>query len=235
MKVVDGSSCKIESAKDLKVLVGINDQEFNLIKKSLQSRHSVKGRFMSPLVALCTQNKLDCDWIGRKLVATSNRLSSVSFKNPLQFYRLGFILIVKSWSLLRTPQALPFLLKSVPAYVEGYLKEGSECMFLKIQNHLRMPQYQRIIAIVPMENFSTVVTSLESIDNVNALDESRIHTLDSEKGGKWVLLVCLYVLLPLSSVIGIAKLLYGSKLKDLSNYETQGIALGTWVRDRRRD
>ena len=61
LKVIDNISSVGNSS--VEVLVGLNDQEFGLIKKSMRSRNSLKGRFMSPVVALCSQGSIPVEYI----------------------------------------------------------------------------------------------------------------------------------------------------------------------------
>lgn len=235
MKVVDTASCKVDPSKSLKVLLGINDQEFQLIQKSLCSRNILKGKFMSPLLALCHQNEIAVDWIGRKLTATSSRLSYVSFFHPVQFYKLVYMLMTKSWSLIRTPQALPHLQRSIPHMAKAYVVEGSECMVLKIRNAMDTIPFQQIVAVIPLENFHIVVEGLQTYQRISGPDSSRLVDLEAEGVGLWLPVLALYILLPVIFSIYLVRELNSGRLVDLSNYETQGIALGTWVRDRRRD
>lgn len=238
MKVVDNVSCQLTPGTSMKVLLGINDQEYNLIKKSLRSRNSLKGKFMSPVIALCDQNQIESDWIGRNLAATSSRLSRISLYYPLQLGRLCFILVSKSWALIRTPQARPFLQSKIPDYVEGYINENAECMALKIQDELCRSSTNKLVAVVPFENYPLILEALEGVpvSNINSLDVGeRIEELDSPGISHWLIVIGLYLVIPAVLIFESLTRMNSSKLKDLSNYETQGIALGTWVRDKRRD
>ena len=234
--MVDTISCK--KAGPLQVLVGINDQEFHLIQKSLTARNSLKGKFMSPLVSMCQQNSIPVDFAGRKLTATSSRLSWVSFSRPMQFYKLLWILASKSMSLIRTPQARPFLKQRIPAYVDTYFDEASECMALKIVRARQCVSEQTVIGVVPIENTADVLARLES-GSLSAFTEAqidaRIRDLEEERAGLWIPVIFMYLILPAYTVYQGFRFVSSKKLTDFGNYETQGIALGTWVRDTRRD
>ena len=239
LKVVDtlSSGNRHEQSK-LKVLVGINDQEFLLITKSVGGRNSVKGRFMSPLVVLCRQYSIPISSISRNLAATSSKLSNVSLFNPFEFYKLLWIIGSKSLSLIRTPQARPYLSKQIPAYVSSYIREGSYCMTLKILHESRKDNISKLVAVVPLENLSDIVSMLETkilSDLTDTEVQSKISELDTDAVGLWVPVFLCYVVLPIVFLYETIRIGLRGELGELSNYETQGIALGTWVRDKRRD
>ena len=235
LKVVDSITSR---HKSVRVLVGLNDKEFELIDKSVSSRNQLRGRFMSPLVVMCRQSSLNVEPIGRKLTATSSKLSSAAFFNPLEFYKVLWIIMSKSWSLVRAPSARRYLERSIPRFTESYFSEGSECMASKIARTVHLGPETHIIAVTPMENTFEVVERLEAHGLLNQpLNdlEVRLRELESEGAGLWVPVFILYVLFPLMTVYGGVRYLMGTKLGELGHYETQGIALGTWVRDSRRD
>lgn len=230
LKVVDS----ISSRGPTRVLAGINDLEFKLIEKSVSSRNKLKGRFMSPLVVLCNQSNIPIEPVGRKLSATSSRLSSVAFWNPLQFYKTLWLVGMKSWSLVRAPSARKYIDKSIPAFSDAYFREGSKCMALKIAEAVRRSKETNVVSIVPMENYHDVIDQLDAVLNGDA-PMRPIDELDSDVAGLWIPVVILYLLLPSYASYQVISRTKRSELGELANYETQGIALGTWVRDTRRD
>lgn len=236
LKVVDSKSSRRDGP--LRVLAGINDQEFQLIRKSMTSRRSVKGRFMSPLLVMCSKNGISIAGIGRKLTATSSKLSTISMANPLQFYKLLWMLGTKSISLFRTPLARPFLESRIPSYVNGYFKDASECMALKILKTSALHPGDTIIAVVPLENSVDVISSLES-PYFGSLDlaqlERKIGELEEDRVGVWIPVFICYIAIPIYLIYRLVNQASHVELTDLSNFETEGLALGTWVRDKRRD
>ena len=111
-------------------------------------------------------------------------------------------------------------------------------MASKIARTVHLGPETHIIAVTPMENTFEVVERLETHGLLNQpLNdlEVRLRELESEGAGLWVPVFILYVLFPLMTVYGGVRYLMGTKLGELGHYETQGIALGTWVRDSRRD
>jgi hypothetical protein len=238
MKVVDNLSRNLPNPQTLKVLVGINDQEFALIDKSTNRGSRLRGRFMSPLIALCRQNAIPLAHIARNLSATSCRLSSVSFMNPLQFYNALWILASKRLSLVRTPSARGYLERKLPALAHAYLGEGSDAMALKIMSHVARDLSTNIVAVVPMENYADVLAKLESAElrriQADIISEGIVH-LESYESGLWIPVLLLYIMCPIYTLFLLGKFIPGTDMSEFGNYETQGIALGTWVRDRRRD
>jgi hypothetical protein len=225
---------------NLKVLLGINDKEFEIISKSISSKNSVKGKFMSPLVALASQYKIPHAYVGRNLTATSSRLSLVSMTHPWQFYKLLWTIASKSLSLVRTPQARPFLLAHIPAFVESYLVEGSQIMTMKLLREIKTrTSYSKYIAIVPMENYADVKQSLEGREYVDLSNEelgSRIKGLEGDTIGLWIPVLVAYFVLPFTLLVKAMSYLCRTEIGELANYETEGVALiGSWVRDKRRD
>lgn len=235
LKVVDNVSSRSSSVR---VLVGLNDQEFELIDKSVTSKNQLRGRFMSPLVVMCRQNSIPIEPIGRKLTATSSRLSAAAFYNPWEFYKMLWIMTTKSWTLVRAPSARRYLEKSIPHFTERYLKEGSDCMALKIAQSVNEFPETQIIAVTPMENTFDVVERLESDDFINRSTddfERILLDIESDGAGLWIPVFLIYILLPTAVGYTGLRYLWRHKLSELSHFETQGIALGTWVRDSRRD
>ena len=225
------------SGGSVNVCIGINDQEFGLIQKSLKTKKSVKGKFMSPLISLCSQYSIPYASIGRRLTATSSRLSTVAMTRPDEFYTLLSILVTKSLSLIRTPQAREYLTRRVPRFTQNYLTDGSECLTLKSVQSLRAAGIGvTTVAVVPFENFHDIVSSVDRISRLSheAISE-RIRQLDSDAGGFWIPVLLLYVTTPIICVYQLGRYLVSLNVGDLGNYETQGIALGTWVRDKSRD
>ena len=199
----------------------------------------MKGRFMSPVVALCNQNHIPVKHVGRNLIPTSSRLSTVAFTNPWQFYKLLWLLLTKSWTLIRTPSARDYLASRVPVLVDTYLREGSECMALKIfQNTGELPDSHDLVAVVPLENYPEVTSTLEAktrgVPDLKRVAQ-RTAELEQEGLGLWIPVFLLYLFLPCYSMYWLVTGLMRTELTELDNYETQGIALGTWVRDKRRD
>jgi hypothetical protein len=234
MKVVDSVSSK---GNPVRVLAGINDQEFNLIDKSVSSRNSLRGRFMSPLVVMCRQNQIPVDFVGRRLTATSSRLSTVVLKHPLEFYKAIWLVVFKSWALIRAPHARRYLDKLIPNLARSYLAEGSEMMALKTELCLRKSD-EDLIVTVPMENSQEVLQILEEgrlAESSDDILERRIEAMDSDGSGYWLPVAILYLFLPIALLFELFKWIGKNELTELANYETQGIALGTWVRDSRRD
>ena len=237
LKVIDNISSVGNSS--VEVLVGLNDQEFGLIKKSMRSRNSLKGRFMSPVVALCSQGNIPVEYIGRRLTSTSSRLSSTALANPWQFYKLLMLMATKSWSLVRTPSARDFLNLRVPSFADAYLREGSACMALNILQRVNhRSTSESVVTVVPLETCPEVLNFIGSLQSEGCEQETilqRIAALQRDGVGVWMPVLILYILLPCYGMYRVSRLFMGTELTELSNYETQGIALGTWVRDKRRD
>ncbi len=230
LKTVDSLSTRGTT----RVLLGINDQEFALIEKSVFSRNNLKGRFMSPLVVLCKQNYIPIECVGRKISATSSRLSNAAFWNPVQFYKTLWLVSTKSWSQVRAPSARKYIDKSIPIFSRVYFTEGSECMTLKIAQAVERSSESYVVTVVPMENYFDVLESLE--DTLQRVPSpARLEELELESAGLWIPVVLLYLMFPMYVLYRIIQLAGRTELTELANYETQGIALGTWVRDTRRD
>lgn len=234
LKVVDSVSLK--SKTEMTVFVGINDQEFTLIQKSVRSATNLKGKFMSPLIALCAKYNITVSPIGRKLTATSSQLSRICFENPPQFYRLLWLLSTKSLSQLRSPQARPFLDRHIPLIATKYFDDGSDCMSLKIIQGLNDSESNSIIAVVPMENVPRIQKNLEHLEDVEELVFPKtMDILENEDLGLWIPVLVLYVFMPLYLVYEAICSVAAAEVTEMANFETQGLALGTWVRDKRRD
>ena len=158
--------------------------------------------------------------------------------NPLQFYKALWILATKRLSLVRTPTARGYLERKVPALAHAYLSEGSDAMASKIMSEVAKASNTNIVAVVPMENYADVLSQLETgalqrlaVDAISA----RIAHLESYETGLWIPILLLYIICPIYAFILLMRYIPGTDMSEFANYETQGIALGTWVRDRRRD
>ncbi len=237
LKVIDNISSK--HPRSTKTLVAINDQEFNLIEKSLSSQRRIKGRFMSPVMALCKSNSIPYTCIGRKITATSSRLSSVFMKRPLELYKLLWIITSKSLSLVRTPQARQYIKSSVPSFVDAYFVEGSETMAIKIIKNVHESDVKKMIAVVPLENYHDIVQILESRQSgrqdISDLDR-KLNYLEEDVVGLWAPVLLLYIACPILILTMGVKKLSNARFAELSNFETEGVSIvGSWVRDKRRD
>jgi hypothetical protein len=239
MKVVDQvSRVTVGSTSNAKVLVGINDQEFNLIDKSVNSRNKLRGRFMSPLVVLCRKSSIPVESVARRLAATSSRLSKACLRQPFQFYKTLAILATRRLNLVRTPSAKPYLMSKVPAIAGAYIDEGAKCIAFKIALEVTREGAQDTVAVVPMEFFADVSSEVEALPAVihrSEVFEQSIRKLESDDVGYWIPVFLLYIFLPLYGLTVAINKLASVELGELRNYETEGIALGTWVRDKRRD
>ena len=237
LKVVDNISSKYPTS--IRTLVGINDQEFNLINKSLTSRRSLKGRSMSPVLAMCHSNSIPYHCIGRKISATSSRLSCVFMKHPLELYRLLWIIANKSLSVVRTPQARQYIEGRVPKFVKAYFVEGSDTMAYKILMKVHDSDDAKIVAIVPMENFHDIVQILESkpLEQETISDvERKLNYLEEDMLGLWGLVLVVYIIAPVMMSAVMLRKAYNWRFAELGYFETEGVSIvGSWVRDRRRD
>jgi pheromone shutdown protein TraB len=210
--------------------------EFNLIKKSVSSRNRTQGRFMSPIVTMCSTSSIPISYIGRKLSSTSSRISQTCMRDPLQFYSLLWLLVSKRVTILRTPQARQFLKERIPMIVSTYIDEGSRCMGTKILLEASKGSSDQLVAVLPLENFQGVIDAIAELESFDPqkLDMTRA-VLEEDRIGVWLVVLPLYILAPLYMIfLGVAYLMR-AEMTELSNFETQGIALGTWVRDKRRD
>jgi len=223
-----------------KVLVGINDKEFDIITKSLTSRNLLKGKFMSPIIAMVSQYEIANGYVARNLTATSSRLSLTAMKNPLQFYKLMWTIATKSLSLVRTPQARPLLEQKIPSFVDSYLKEGSEVMSLKLLNEVRNGEsFEKFVAVVPMENLEDVYQSLNSRELEKLARDAvdmRLNVLQKDSVGLWIPVLVMYCIFPIAFLIKGLKYIGNAEIGELANFETEGVVIiGSWVRDKRRD
>jgi len=237
LKVIDNVSSR--HPKSTGTLVGINDQEFNLIEKSLTSPKSLRGRFMSPVISLCNSSDIPFTCVGRKITATSSRLSCVFMRHPLEFYKLLWIITSKSLSVLRTPQARSFIEHRVPNFAKAYFDEGSETMAIKILQSVNELRYDKTVAIVPLENYHAIINFLElwKVESANPLDlQRKLQFLEEDTVGLWAPVLIMYVLAPILMIGTIAKKLKDAYFGESSNFETEGVSIvGSWVRDKRRD
>ena len=97
---------------------------------------------------------------------------------------------------------------------------------------------ESIVTVVPLENYPEVLNFIGSLQSEGCEQETilqRIAALQRDGVGVWMPVLILYILLPCYGMYRVSRLFMGTELTELSNYETQGIALGTWVRDKRRD
>ena len=234
LKVADSLSAKHSGF--FEVLAGINQHEYQLSSASVLKRKHAKGCYMSPLIDLCFQNKIPISHVGRSVTATSSKLSSVSFSNPLEFYKLLWLLAIRSFNALRSPQARSSLRKRIPSYVASYFDEAAECMALKIIEKLRKSHKTTFVVVVPLENYVDVshqITELHSITDERARE--RLSQLEDDNVGLWLPVLLLYILLPCGICYEAVKFFGSSQISQMSKYETEGILLGTWVRDKTRD
>ena len=230
LKIVDSLSRQGPT----RVLAGVNDQEFKLMDKSVASKNKLKGRFMSPLVVLCRQRNIPIESIGRRLSATSSRLSLVAFSNPIQFYKGLWLGVTKSWGILRAPSARKYVEKVIPKLSTVYLTEGSEYMALKVFAAINEAGEEQLACVVPMENYFDIVRMFEPAGDIPKVDQ-RLRELESHGPGLWMMIIIMYLLAPSYLVYRVLYWVSKSELIEFANFETQGIALGTWVRDKRRD
>lgn len=234
LKVVDSLSSKHSGF--FEVLAGINQHEYHLSSASVLKRKNAKGCFMAPLFDLCFQNRIPISHVGRSVTATSSKLSSVSFSNPLEFYKLLWLLAIRSLNALRSQQARSSLRKRIPSYVSTYFDEAGECMALKIIEKLRKSGQTSFVVVVPLENFADVshqITEMYSTTDERVTE--RLSQLEDDNIGLWLPVLLLYILLP-CGICYEALMFFGrSPMSQMSKYETEGILLGTWVRDKTRD
>lgn len=233
LKVVDNVSLTVPNKPGFSVVAGINDMEHKLISASIDSRRRSEARFMSPLVKMCVQNSIPLKHIGRNLVTTSSRLSQACLRHPYEFYSLLWVLATKRITIMRTPQAKSFLMQKIPSIASVYIDEGSIYMGTRIVQEINQSTDDRLVAVVPMENFASVVDLVGRLDSSGS--EDVISDIDKECMGVWLPVFIIYILLPCAIVYKSVSHMLTSHVSELSNYETQGVALGTWVRDLRRD
>ena len=111
-------------------------------------------------------------------------------------------------------------------------------MAFKIALEVTRGGAQDTIAVVPMEFFADVFSEVETLPaemlRSEVLDQC-IRKFESDEVGYWIPVFLLYILIPLYGLTVAINKLASSELGELRNYETEGIALGTWVRDKRRD
>jgi len=234
LRVVDTMSVK--RGNSLEVLVGINDHEYKLLTESSQKPARGKGKFMAPLFSLCLQNQISIRNMGRSLTAVSSRVSIISMKSPIEFYKLLWLLATKSSSVFRSDQIRPFLRSRIPSYVSGYFDEAGECMALKIIERVRASGNDSYVVVLPFEHSLSVeegITSKGKIDSDTI--RSRISHLEEDDLGLWIPVILLYMCFPIALIFKFVTYVGNVQLKELSNYKTEGIVLGTWVRDKSRD
>ena len=65
--------------------------------------------------------------------------------------------------------------------------------------------------------------------------ERKIGELEEDKIGVWIPVLICYIAVPIYLIYRLVKKASDVELTDSSNFETEGLALGTWVRDKRRD
>jgi hypothetical protein len=120
--------------------------------------------------------------------------------------------------------------------VSTYIDEGSRCMGTKILLEASKGSSDQLVAVLPLENFQGVIDAIAELESFDPqkLDMTRA-VLEEDRIGVWLVVLPLYILAPLYMIfLGVAYLMR-AEMTELSNFETQGIALGTWVRDKRRD
>lgn len=234
LKRVDTVASKDQQG--MEVLAGVNKHDAHLINLSISKNTRTKGKFMSPLFAFCQNNGIPINHIGRSLTAISSELSMVSMRNPLEFYKLVWLLSTRPLSSLRSQQARQFLRKRIPSYVTSYFDVCGEFLAMNILKKLLCSEKNEIVAVIPIEHFFTVCEGLANpkLKDAERISQ-RINHLEEDGLGLWLPVLLLYIIIPSAFLYKSLIYLASGKITELSKFETEGLVLGTWVRDKTRD